>query len=82
MKRIRRNDFDRDLKHRIAYFRSFRESDVKKSHLYIIHTLADDHPDAILVHVGTNDILNGANHVDIANNMIIIGKTLPSTKRQ
>ena len=35
--------------------------------------MIDDKPDAIVIHVGTNDILNHANHEDIARSIINIG---------
>ena len=35
---------------------------------YVLLALVDDHPDAVLIHVGTNDKLNQANHIDITNN--------------
>ena len=35
--------------------------------------MIDDKPDAIIIHVGTNDILNHANHKYIARRMINIG---------
>ena len=33
----------------------------------------DDKPDAVIIHVGTNDILTNANHEEIARNIIKIG---------
>ena len=35
--------------------------------------MIDDKPDAIVIHVGTNDILNHANHENIARSIINIG---------
>ena len=39
---------------------------------YIIHSLVDDNPDAVIIHEGTNNILNKFNHEDIARNIISI----------
>ena len=36
-------------------------------------TLIDDKPNASVIHVGTEDILNHANHKDIARSIIDIG---------
>ena len=33
----------------------------------------DDKPDAVIIHIGTNDILTNANHEEIALNKIKIG---------
>ena len=35
--------------------------------------MIDDKPDTIIIHLGTNDILNHANHEDIAHSIISIG---------
>ena len=35
--------------------------------------MIDDKPDTIVIHVGTNDILNYSNHEDIAHSIISIG---------
>ena len=40
---------------------------------YILPPLVDDKPDAVIIHVGTNDILTNANHEEIAHNIIKIG---------
>ena len=56
--------------------RSWRQSyqnDFNKKLRYIIPTLIDDKPYTIIIHVGTNDILNHANHEYIAQSIIIIG---------
>ena len=36
----------------------------------------DDKPDAVIIHLGKNDIRNNVNHKDIAHNIIKIGLTL------
>ena len=56
-----------------AFFRSFSGANSKQLDLYIIPTPVDDKSDAILLHVGTNNILSNANDTEIANNIIIIG---------
>ena len=56
IKRIKRNDFNKELHHGKAFFRSFKP----------------DKPDTIVIHVGTNDILNHANYEDIVHNILNI----------
>ena len=72
IKRIKRNDFNKELRHGKAFFRSFSGTNAKQLRHYIIPTLIDDRPGAIVIHVGTNDILNHANHEDIARSIINI----------
>ena len=73
IKRIKRNDFNKELRHGKAFFRSFNGENAKQLRHYIIPTLIDDKPDTIVIHVGTNDILNHANHEDIARSIISTG---------
>ena len=73
VKRIKRNDFNKELRHGKAFFRSFSRTNAKQLRHYIIPTLVDDKHDAIVIHVGTNDILNHANHGNIAHSIINIG---------
>ena len=40
---------------------------------YILPSLVDDKSDAVIVHVGTNDILTNANHEKIAPDITKIG---------
>ena len=72
IKRIEQNDFNKELRHGKAFFGSFSGANAKQLCHYIISTLIDDKPDAIVIHVGTNDILNHANHEDIARTIINI----------
>ena len=73
IKRIKRNDFNEELRHDKAFFRSFSGANAKQLRHYIIPTLIDDKPDATVIHVDTNDIINHANHEDIACSIINIG---------
>ena len=70
IKRIRRNDFNKELKNGKAFFRCFIGSTSKQLNHYIIPSA--DKPDAVIIHVETNDILNKLNHEDIARNIISI----------
>ena len=54
-------------------WRQSYQNDFNKKLRYIIPTLIDDKPYTIIIHVGTNDILNYANHEYIAQSIIIIG---------
>ena len=69
IKRIRRNDFNKELKIGKAFFRCFSGSNSKQLNHYITPSLVEDKPDAI-IHVGTNDVSNKLNHEDIARNII------------
>ena len=73
MKRIRGNDFNKELKNGKAIFRSFSNPNTKQLDHYIPPPLVDDKPDAVIIHIGTNDILTNANHEEIALNKIKIG---------
>ena len=70
MKRI---DFNSQLRSGKAFFKTFSGANTKQLSHYIIPTLVDDKPDAVIVHVGTNDILNGANDNELANSIMKIG---------
>ena len=73
VKRIRRNDFNKQLKNGKAIFRSFSNANTKQLDHYILPPLVDDKRDAVIIHVGTNDILTNANHEEIARIIIKIG---------
>ena len=73
IKRIRRNDFNKEFKNGEAIFRSFSGANTKQLDHYILPLLVDDKPDAVIIHVGTNDILTNANHKEIARTIIKIG---------
>ena len=73
IKRIKRNDFNKELLHGKAFLRSFSGANAKQLRHYIIPTLINDKPDTIVIHVGTKDILNHANNEDIARRIINIG---------
>ena len=59
---IKQNDFNMELRHGKAFFRSFSGALAKQLRHYIIPTLIDVKSNVIVIHVGTNDILNHANH--------------------
>ena len=63
VKRIKRLNFNKELRNCKAFFRSFSEANSKQFNHYIIPTLVDDKPDFVLLHVGTNDILSKANNI-------------------
>lgn len=71
IKRVRRNDFYKELPYDKAFFRSFIGENVKQLRHYIISTLINDKHNAIVIHVGANDILNHANHGNITRSIII-----------
>ena len=73
IKRIRRNDFNKELRNGKTIVRSLSGTNTKQLDHYIIPPLVEDRPDAVIIHVGTNDILTNANHEEIARNIIKIG---------
>ena len=70
IKKIKQNDFNKELRHGKAFFRSFSGANAKQLRHYVIPTLIDDKLEAIVIHVGTNDILNRTNHEDITRSII------------
>ena len=73
IKRIKWNGFNKEIRHDKTFFRSFSGANATQLRHYIIPTLVDDKLDAIVIHVGTNDILNHANHENIAHSITNIG---------
>ena len=69
VKRIRRIDFNKEHRNGKTYFRSFSGATSKQLDHYIIPSLNDDKPDAIL---------NKASYEDIARNIIKIGSNCKS----
>ena len=67
LRRVHRNDFNKELKNGRAIFRSFSGANTKQLNHYIAPLLVDDKPDAVIIHVGTNDVFENANHEDIAH---------------
>ena len=70
MKRI---DFNKQLRSGKAFFKTFSGANTKQLSHYIIPSLVDNKPDKVIIHVGTNDVLNGANDTELANSIIKIG---------
>ena len=72
VKRIKHLDCNKELRSGKVFFRSFIGANRKQLNHYIIPTLVDDKPDAVLLHVGSNYILSNANDTELANNIINI----------
>ena len=73
IKNIRRNDFNKELLCGSAFCCSFSGTIVNRLRHNFIPTLMDDKLDAIVIHVGTNNISNHDNHENIARSVINIG---------
>ena len=73
IKRIQWNNFNKELRCGKAFFHSHSDANVKQLSHYSIPTLTDDKPNATVIHDATNDILNHANHENIARSIINIG---------
>ena len=71
VKRIIRIDFNKELRHSKAYFRSFSGAVSNQLDHYIIPSLVNDKP--VIIHFGTSNILYNASYEDIAQNIIKIG---------
>ena len=78
VKRIRRIDFNKELRHGKVYYRSLSSATSKELDCYIIPLLVDDMPDAGIIHVGTNSILYNAIYENIAWNIIKIDSNCKS----
>ena len=78
VKRIRRINFNKELRHGKAYFCFFSGATSKQLDQYIIPSLVDDKPDAVFIPVGTNYILCNASYEDIARSIIKIGSNCKS----
>ena len=72
VKRIRRNHFNKEFKNGKAIIRSFSGASTKQLDHYILPPLVNDKPDAVIIHVGINNILTNANREEIAFNIIKI----------
>ena len=72
IKRIKRNDFNKEFRQGKAFFRSFSGANPKQLCHYIIPTRINDKFDTIAIQVSTNDILSHANHENIAHSIINI----------
>ena len=73
IKIIRRNDFNKELENGKAIFRCFSDGNTKQLDHYIVPPPVDDKSDAVIINLGTNDILTNANHEEIARYIFKIG---------
>ena len=62
VKRIRRINFNKNLRNGKAYFSSFSGTTRKQPDHYIIPYIVDDKPDVVTIHVGANDISYNASY--------------------
>ena len=65
LKGIWRNGFNKELKNIKAIFRSLSGANTKQLDHYILTSLFDDKPDAIIIHVGSKDIVTNTNYKEI-----------------
>ena len=56
--RMKGNIFQKSVNGWKTYFNVFRGATFKRLNHYILPTLHEDHPDVILLHIGSNDINN------------------------
>ena len=75
VKGIRRNEFNSHLRKCNTRFRPFIGATVKQMETYVQPIVCDDTPDAIILHIGCNDISNRSMSAnDIAEGIIKVGK--------
>ena len=58
LSRIKRNIFQKLVNGAEIYFNVFRGATSKRFNHYILPTLHEDHPDVVLLHIGSNHIAN------------------------
>ena len=58
LNRIKRNIFQKSVNSGKTYFNVFRGATSKRLNHYILSTFHKDHPDVVLLHIGSNDINN------------------------
>ena len=58
LNRMKGNIFQKSVNGWKTYFNVFRGATFKRLNHYILPTLHEDHPDVILLHIGSNDINN------------------------
>ena len=77
IKRIRRMEFNANINNATAYLKTFPGANIKQLHHYIEPSLIDDCPDAVILHIGTNDLKHAKNQnenpKEIAMRIIDIG---------
>ena len=60
-----------------VYFKCFSGANTKQLDYYVVPTLADENPDSVIIHIGSNDITkSNYNHInveDLAKKIINIG---------
>ena len=79
LNRMKGNIFQKSVNGWKTYFNVFRGATFKRLNHYILPTLHEDHPDVILLHIGSNDINNQTkdriNTEKLTGNIINIGKS-------
>ena len=79
LNRIKRNIFQKLVNEGKTYFNVFRGTTSKRLNHYILPTLHEDHPDVVLLHIGSNDINNQTkdriNTEKLTGDIINIGKS-------
>ena len=78
-KRIKKNIFQKSVNGGETYFNAFQGATSKRLNYSILPTLHQDHPDVVLVHIGSSDINNQTenriNTEKLTGDIINIGKS-------
>ena len=56
LRRINKTQFRKELVKKLSYFKYFSASNTKQLNYYIAPTLADETPQTVIIHIGSNDI--------------------------
>ena len=79
LKRIKKNIFQKSVNGGETYFNAFRGATSKRLNHSILPTLHQDHPDVVLLHIGSSDINNQTenriNTEKLTGDIINIGKS-------
>ena len=83
LQRMKGKEISKELKHGPAYVRSFPGANCNEMSHYVIPHLTERTPDAVVLHVGTNDVRTRRgqrekSNEQIANEIIAIGRTCKS----
>ena len=63
------------VKHKEIYKKCFPGVNANHLNHYVLPKLSEDQPDAVIIHVGINDIINGTDHNDLVSQINNIALT-------
>ena len=82
--RIGKERFKKNVDGANVYFKCFSGANTKQLDYYVVATLADENPDSVIIHIGSNDITtsnyNNVNVAGLAKKIVNIGVTCEAYK--